>query len=64
MFAIGMPPGKTLPFGTVVVQTVTFNHTHRDRAGFTWVEPITLDIHMLGLLPVVTRPCNDNEEAA
>ena len=65
MFAIGLPPGKTLPFGTVIIGQVTRNHTHRDRAGFSWQEPITLDIHMLAFrLDAVQAANNDNEQAA
>ena len=65
MFAIGTRPGYRLPFATVVVDQVTFNHTHRDRAGFTWQEPITLDIHLVGMRLDAIRPANnDNEKAA
>jgi hypothetical protein len=48
MFAIGTRPDYRLPFTTVVVDQIAFNHTHRDDAGFTWQEPITLNIHLAG----------------
>ncbi|WP_029081197.1 hypothetical protein [Bradyrhizobium sp. th.b2] len=64
MFAIGLPPGKKLPFATLVVGQHTFPHMHRDRAGFTWTENITLAVHVLGIRPYVDRPRNDNKEAA
>ncbi|GAB9152709.1 hypothetical protein [Bradyrhizobium diazoefficiens] len=65
MFAIGLPPGQPLPFGTVVVDQINFVHTHRDRAGFTWKEPMTLDIHVLAFrLDAVIPANNDNEKAA
>lgn len=65
MFAIGLPPGQRLPFGTVVVDQINFIHTHRDRAGFTWKEPMTLNIHMLGFRLKAAMPANnDNEKAA
>lgn len=65
MFAIGVPPGKTLPFGTVIVDQINFTHTHRDRAGFTWKEPMTLDIHLLAFRLDNVRPANnDNQKAA
>jgi hypothetical protein len=65
MFAIGARPGYRLPFTTVVVDQVTFTHTHRDRAGFTWREPITLNVHLLAMNVEAIRPANnDNEKAA
>ncbi|BAR61907.1 hypothetical protein ACFLEY_22240 [Bradyrhizobium sp. YCK136] len=65
MFAIGIPPGETLPFGTAVVHQINFVHTHRDRAGFTWKEPMTLDIHVLAFrLDAIVPANNDNEKAA
>ena len=65
MFAIGARPDYRLPFMTVVVDQVTFNHTHRDYAGFTWQEPITLNIHLLAVRLDSVRPaCNNNEKAA
>ncbi|MGY4434937.1 hypothetical protein ACVWWO_007414 [Bradyrhizobium sp. F1.13.1] len=65
MFAIGARPDYRLPFMTVVVDQVTFQHTHRDRAGFTWQEPITLNIHLLAMDVEAMRPANnDNEKAA
>lgn len=64
MFAIGTPPGTKLPFATLVIGRHTFPHMHRDRAGFTWKEDISLDVHVLAVLPYVQRPCNDNKEAA
>lgn len=65
MFAIGTRPDYRLPFTTVVVDRVTFPHTHRDRAGFTWQEPITLHVHLLIMDTDAIRPANnDNEKAA
>jgi hypothetical protein len=65
MFAIGLPPGKRLPFGTLIVDEINFTHTHRDRAGFSWKEPMTLHIHMLAFrLDAVQAANNDNEKAA
>jgi hypothetical protein len=65
MFAIMARPGYRLPFKTVVVDQVSFTHTHRDRAGFTWQEPMTLYIHLLAVRIDSIRPaCNDNEKAA
>ncbi|MCA1379457.1 hypothetical protein I6F34_01310 [Bradyrhizobium sp. BRP05] len=65
MFTIGVPPGTRLPFTTVVVARHNFDHKHRDRAGFSWVEPMTLDIHVLAVrLDALHPACNDNERAA
>jgi hypothetical protein len=65
MFAIGTRPDYRLPFMTVVIDQVTFPHTLRDRAGFTWQEPITLNIHVLAVRVDAIRPANnDNEKAA
>jgi hypothetical protein len=65
MVAIGTHPDYRLPFTTVVVDQVTFTHTHRDRSGFTWKEPMTLNIHALAVrLDVLRQPNNDNNEAA
>ena len=65
MFAIGTAPGYRLPFTTVVVDQVKFIHTHRDRAGFTWKEPMTLDIHFLAMRLDAIHPANnDNQKAA
>ena len=61
MFAIMARPGYRLPFKTVVVDQVSFSHTHRDRAGFTWQEPITLNMHLLAINLDALRPAsNDN----
>jgi hypothetical protein len=56
MFAIGTRPDYRLPFTTVVVDQITFTHTHRDRAGFTWQEPITINIHLLAMDVEAIRP--------
>ncbi|WP_316196654.1 hypothetical protein [Bradyrhizobium sp. SZCCHNS3053] len=65
MFAIQTKPGAQLPFGTVVVDRIQFTHTHRDRAGFAWKEPMTNDIHLLAFRLDAVRPANnDNEKAA
>jgi hypothetical protein len=65
MFAIGTHPDYRLPFTTVVIDQVTFPHTHRDRAGFTWQEPITLNIHLLAVnIDAICHANNDNENAA
>lgn len=65
MFAIGVPPGTRLPFTTVVVGRCSFDHKHRDRAGFSWTEPMTLDYHVLAVRLDALRPAsNDNEKAA
>ena len=65
MFAIGTRPDYRLPFTTVAVDQIAFNHTHRDYAGFTWQEPITLNIHLLAMVVEAIRPANnDNEKAA
>jgi hypothetical protein len=65
MFTIGVPPGTRLPFTTVVVARHSFEHKHRDRAGFTWKEPMTLDIHVLAVrLDVLRQANNDNDKAA
>lgn len=61
MFAIGTRPDYRLPFTTVVVDQVTFTHTHRDHAGFTWQEPMTLNMHLLAINLDALRPAsNDN----
>jgi hypothetical protein len=60
-----VPPGYRLPFTTVVVNQISFEHTHRDRAGFTWKEPMTLNIHVLAVRLDALRPANnDNDKAA
>ncbi|MCP1757786.1 hypothetical protein [Bradyrhizobium elkanii] len=65
MFAFGISPGTRLPFGTLVVDQINFVHTHRDRAGFTWKEPMTLDIHVLAVrLDALCPANNDNDKAA
>ncbi|SHH04647.1 hypothetical protein [Bradyrhizobium erythrophlei] len=65
MFAIGVPPRHRLPFTTVVVDQISFKHTHRDRAGFTCKEQVTLNIHVLAVrLDGLRKPNNDNDKAA
>jgi hypothetical protein len=65
MFAIKASPGYRLPFKTVVVNQISFEHTHRDRSGLTWKQPMTLDIHVLAIsLGAFRLPNNDNEKAA
>ncbi|WP_316207468.1 hypothetical protein [Bradyrhizobium sp. SZCCHNR3118] len=65
MFSIHAPPGTRLPFTTAVVHQVSFQHTHRDRAGFAWKEPMTLDIHLLAFPFSAIQPAdNDNQKAA
>ncbi|MDB5603433.1 MAG: hypothetical protein JWP25_333 [Bradyrhizobium sp.] len=65
MFAIGAHPDYRLPFTTVVVDQVSWTHTHRDRAGFAWKEPMTLNIHVLAVRLNAMHPANnDNEKAA
>jgi hypothetical protein len=65
MFSIGTRPDYLLPFTTVVVHQVHYTHTHRDRAGFTWQEPMTLNIHLLAVDLKSIRPANnDNEKVA
>lgn len=62
MFAIGTRPDYRLPFTTVVVDQVNFAHTHRDRTGITWQEPMTLDIYVLAVrLDALPPADNDNE---
>jgi hypothetical protein len=63
MFAIGVPPGYRLPFTTVVVHRHSFQHTHRDRAGFTWQEPMTLNIHVPVARLDALRPANNDNES-
>jgi hypothetical protein len=65
MFAIGTAPGYRPPFTTVVVHRHNFIHTHRDRAGFSWKEPMSLDIHVLAMRLDEIHPANnDNQKAA
>jgi hypothetical protein len=65
MFAIGVPPSTNLPLTTAIVARHSFEHTHRDRTGFTWKEPMTLNIHVLAVcLNVLRQPNNDNDKAA
>jgi hypothetical protein len=64
MVIILIPPGDRLPFSTVVVDRANFIHTHRDRTGFTWKEPMTLDIHCLAVRAVIPAIANDNEKRA
>jgi hypothetical protein len=63
MFAIGVPPGHCLPFTTVVVNQISFEHSHRDRAGFTWKEPMTVNIHVLAVRLDALRPANNDNES-
>jgi hypothetical protein len=65
MFAIRVRPDYRLPFMTVVIDQVSFTHTHRDRAGITWQEPMTLNIHLLAVdLKSIRLANNDNEKVA
>ena len=49
----------------MVVARPSFEHTYRDRAGFTWKEPMTLNIHVLAVcLDVLHEPNNDKHKAA
>ncbi|MGY4434929.1 hypothetical protein ACVWWO_007406 [Bradyrhizobium sp. F1.13.1] len=59
MFAIGARPDYRLPFRTVVVDQVTFTHTHRDRAGFKWQERIILNIHVLAMDVEAIQPATE-----
>jgi hypothetical protein len=61
MVIIATAPGYRLPFGTVVVGRVELIHTHRDRTGFTWKEPMRLDIHALAVRALFPPVANDNE---
>jgi hypothetical protein len=64
MIAISTAPGYRLPFTTVVVDQVSFVHTHRDQFNNSWKDPMTLDIHPLAFrLNAVTPANNDNEKA-
>ena len=52
-----------LPFETYVLDRFTRNQVHRDRQGFTWTEPMTLEARCLAVrLDAISLPNNDNKQ--
>jgi hypothetical protein len=60
-------PGASQMSSALAQQRTSLNrvgikHTHRDRAGFTWQEPMTLNIHVPAVrLDALRHANNDNE---